>query len=202
MRRLSLPLICGAAAAVVMCAPSPARADDGRAAIALAAIAVFDSVSLPLDVVWGVTGKKVDYGYGLAETILGGAQVTAGAIGLAVCASDPRCKKDWIFPALVVASVWTAIMTVHGSVVIATTPEPSPTSSSSTSSAYGSYPGSKPASLTPPFGSGPLAAPMMGQGLGAPRGMFGSGHGPSFTVAPIVGDAKMTPLGLGVVGTF
>lgn len=186
-----------------MCAPSPARANDAYAGLALGAIAVFDLVSVPLDVVWGINGKKVDYGYGLAETILGGAQVTAGAIGIAICATDRQCKKDWIFPALVVASVWTAVMTVHGSVVIATSaPPPSASTASSSSSSYGSYGGPKPAALTPSFGGAPLAAPMMGQGLGAPRGMFGSGHGPSFTIAPIVGDAKVTPLGLGVVGTF
>lgn len=197
MRRLLLSLSGVAAAAVVMSASPPARAEDGRLVAAAVLLAIYDTVALPADVAWAITGQKVDRGWGLSEAALGGLQFATGGILTAVCATDSHCKKEAWLPVGIVFTAWTGLMTLHGAVVLATTKE---TPSSSPSSG-GAYPGPKPASgaLAMPFGNGALSAPQPPMfSVGAP----GSSHRVGFSVAPIVGDARTTPVGIGFVGTF
>ena len=160
-------------------------------------LAIYDTVALPADVAWAVTGKKVDRGWGLSEAALGGLQFAVGGILTAVCATDSRCKKEAWLPVGIVFTAWTGLMTLHGAVVLATTKEPSSKSTSSD----GAYPGPKPSAgaFAMPFGNGVLSAPQRPMfSLGAP----GSAHQVGVSVTPIVGDARTTPVGLGFVGTF
>ena len=81
--------------------------------------------------------------------------------------------------------------------MLTTTKEP-PSTSPATD---GTYPGPKPApgAFAMPFGNGVVSAPQRPMvTLGAP----GSSRGVGFSVAPILGDARTTPVGIGFVGTF
>jgi hypothetical protein len=197
MRHLLLSLSGVAAAAVVMSASPPARAEDGRLAAAAVALAIYDTVALPADVGWALTGHKVDRGWGMSEAVLGGLQFTVGGILTAICATDSHCKNEAWLPVGIVFTAWTGLMTLHGAVVVATTKETPSTSPSSD----GTYTGPKPASaaFAMPFGNGVVSAPQRPMfSMGTP----GSSHRVGFSVAPIVGDARTTPVGIGFVGTF
>lgn len=199
MRRLLLSLSGVAAAAAVMSASPSARAEDGRLAAAAVALAIYDVVALPADVAWAISGKKLDRAWGVSEAVLGSLQFTIGGILTAVCATDSHCKNEAWLPVGVVFTAWTALMTIHGAVVVATTKE-APSASKSTSS-DATYPGPKPSSaaFAMPFGNGVVSAPQRPMfSVGTP----GSPHQVGFSVAPIVGDARTTPVGIGFVGTF
>ncbi len=180
-----------------MSASPSARAEDGRLAAAVVALAIYDVVALPADVGWAVTGNKVEWGWGLSEAVLGGMQFTLGGVLTAICATDSHCKNEAWLPVGVVFTAWTGLMALHGGVVLATTKEPSSKSTSSD----GAYPGPKPSAgaFAMPFGNGVLSAPQRPMfSLGAP----GSPHQVGVSVTPIVGDARTTPVGIGFVGTF
>lgn len=178
-----------------MSASPSASANDGRLVAAAVALAIYDTVALPVDLAWAIDGHKVERGWGMMEAVLGGTQFAAGAILSAVLGFSKDSKdRQWLPAALVWTGV-TGLITLHGGIILATTKEDSPTTK--TAASGGTYPGPQPApnSFAMPLGSGFVSAPQQ------PMFKMGS-QGAGVSVAPIVGDARTTPLGIGFVGTF
>jgi hypothetical protein len=109
-----LPLAALAAASLVVTTTSPARASDGEAVVVLVAVAAFDVMALPYDIVMAAKGTRVDKYYARMEALLGGLQAVGGGIGMAVCAGDTKCKSSPILPVLVGFTAWTTAMGLHG----------------------------------------------------------------------------------------
>lgn len=177
-----------AATGLLLSRSSEARADKSNGFAVLAAIGVFDLAALPADLYFAASGKPVPHSYALAESTLGGAQVLAGGIGAIVCATDRSCKSEPWLPLLFGYTLWSTVMTIHGTWSLATakTPASAPLAPRSASSEPQSFlpvvPGPAPFGLTarPSFGSSAL----------------------QLTVAPVIGDGRTTPVGIGLVGSF
>ena len=192
MRRALLSLSGVAAAAVVMSASPSAHANDGRLIGAAVALAIYDLSALPIDTVWAFSGEKMDRGWAMSEVTLGGLQCAGGLIASAVLAAGDSHDRRWLPVALIFTGL-TGLITLHGGIVLATTKE-EPVSAKS---ALGAAPGlpSSPSSLAMPLGNGFVSAPQ--------RPMFSMGsQATGFSVTPIAGDARTTPVGIGFVGTF
>ncbi|MFO0590663.1 MAG: hypothetical protein U0441_24180 [Polyangiaceae bacterium] len=193
MRRLLLSLSGVAAAAVVMSASPSAHAHDGRLIGAAVALAIYDLAALPVDLGWAISGEKMDRGWAMSEVTLGGMQCAGGLIASAVLAlNGSDHDKDWLPLALIYTGL-TGLITLHGGIMLATTKEETAASKSALGAAPGLPP--SPSSFAMPLGNGFVSAPQ--------RPMFSMGsQGSGFSVTPIAGDARTTPIGIGFVGTF
>lgn len=111
-----LPLALAAATSTaVVTSSSPAHAGgDGEAFVYLVAIALFDVISLPGDLIMAATDTPLPKNWAEGEAIAGGLQAIGGSIGLTYCALNTKCKQSAGLPVLIGFTAWTSVMTAHG----------------------------------------------------------------------------------------
>jgi hypothetical protein len=123
-----------------------------------------------------VTNTPVPMEYARIELIAGSVQSGVGGLGIGLCATDRECKNGAGLPFLIGFTAWTAAMAIHGSVAL--------------------------------FGPNRHRAPERMKLLSTTRGfgyresLTAPPKGQSISLAPIIGDGRSAPAGVGIVGTF